>query len=62
MSVRASISGFMIVKDVVAQGYPFLEAITAALPVCDEFLISEGFSSDYTWDALQWLQQKFLEN
>jgi hypothetical protein len=36
-----------------------LEAITAALPVCDEFLISEGYSSDETWQALQWLQKKY---
>ncbi len=59
MTERILISGFMVVKDVVAQGYPFLEAITAALRVCDEFLISEGYSSDETWSALEWLQRKF---
>ena len=54
-----TISGFMIVKNVVCQGYPFLEAIVSALPVCDEFLISDGFSTDHTWDALQLLKAKY---
>ena len=51
-----AISGFMVVRNVVAQGYPFLEAIRAALPVCDEFLVSDGYSTDGTWEALQVLQ------
>ena len=49
----------MIVKNVVSQGYPFLEAIVAALPLCDEILISEGYSSDETWPVLQALQKKY---
>lgn len=53
------ISGFMAVKNVVAQGYPFLEAIVAALPVCDEFLISEGYSTDETWEAVQWVRSRY---
>jgi hypothetical protein len=52
----AAISGFMVVKNVVAQGYPFLEAIRAAIPACDEFLVSDGYSTDGTWEALQVLQ------
>ena len=46
--VTAMISGFMIVKDVLRQGYPFVEAIASALPICDEFLISDGYSTDGT--------------
>ena len=42
------ISGFMIVKDVLKQGYPFVEAIASALPICDEFLLSDGCSTDGT--------------
>jgi hypothetical protein len=53
------ISGFMIVRDGVAGGYPFLEAVLAALPVCDEFLVSDGFSTDETWPALHKLQTAF---
>jgi hypothetical protein len=47
------ISGFMIVKDVLKQGYPFVEAIASALPLCDEFLISEGYSTDGTFEVTQ---------
>lgn len=47
------ISGFMIVKDVLKQGYPFVEAIASALPICDEFLISEGYSADGTFEIVQ---------
>jgi glycosyltransferase involved in cell wall biosynthesis len=47
------ISGFMIVKDVLEQGYPFAEAIASALPVCDEFLVSDGYSKDGTYEVLE---------
>jgi hypothetical protein len=47
------ISGFMIVKNVLGQGYPFVEAIASALPICDEFLISDGYSSDGTYEVLE---------
>ena len=49
------ISGFMIVKDVVKQGYPFVEAVASVLPICDEFLISEGYSSDSTFEIVEQL-------
>jgi hypothetical protein len=55
LSQDVTISGFMILKNAISQGYPFLEAIVAALPICDEFLISDGYSLDGTWDALQFL-------
>lgn len=47
------ISGFMIVRDVLSQGYPFVEAIASALPICDEFLISDGYSTDGTYEVVQ---------
>lgn len=53
------VSGFMPVKDCIVQGYPFVEAIVEALPLCDEFLISDGYSTDGTWDVLQTLREKF---
>ena len=52
------ISGFMVVKDVVSGGYPFVEAIRAALPICDELLVSDGYSSDGTWEALEALSAR----
>jgi hypothetical protein len=48
-----AISGFLIVRDGVRFGYPFLEAIRSALPVCDEIWVADGGSSDGTWEALQ---------
>ncbi len=47
------ISGFMIVRDVLGQGYPFVEAIASALPICDEFVISDGYSTDGTYEVLE---------
>jgi len=51
------ISGFMTLKNVVKTGYPFVEAIAASLPVCDEFLISEGYSTDSTYEICEKLAQ-----
>jgi glycosyltransferase involved in cell wall biosynthesis len=48
-----AISAFMVVRDVASQGYPFIEAIASAIPICDEFLVSDGYSTDGTWEALQ---------
>jgi hypothetical protein len=53
MSADVPISGFLVVKDGVAQGYPFVEAIRAALPLCDELWIGDGGSEDGTWEALE---------
>ncbi|MEM4913476.1 MAG: hypothetical protein QW579_04680 [Desulfurococcaceae archaeon] len=47
-----TITCFMIVRNVLRQGYPFVEAIAQALPVCDELLVSDGYSEDGTWDIL----------
>jgi hypothetical protein len=43
----------MVLKNVLKTGYPFVESIAASLPVCDEFLISEGYSTDGTYEILQ---------
>jgi hypothetical protein len=48
-----SISVFTLTKDCLKQGYPFVESIASVLPVCDELLVSDGFSSDGTYEALQ---------
>jgi len=55
------VSGFLIARDLIEQGYPVLEAIVSALPLCDELLISEGFSGDETWEALCALQEIYPE-
>jgi hypothetical protein len=43
----------MVLKNVLKSGYPFVESIAASLPVCDEFLISDGYSTDGTYEILQ---------
>jgi hypothetical protein len=59
MTAAPRISGSLIVRNGVALGYPFLEAIQAALPVCDEFLIADGCSTDGTWEALERLRDAY---
>jgi hypothetical protein len=56
---RIRLSGYMIVRDVVRQGYPYLEAIRSVLPSCDEFLVQDGFSTDETWTGLQLLRDRY---
>lgn len=51
----------MIVRDVERQGYPFIEAAASALDACDELLISDGGSSDRTWEGLEALTRAFGE-
>ena len=38
-------------------GYPFVESIVASLPICDELLISEGYSTDGTFEVLEKIQR-----
>jgi hypothetical protein len=59
MTSAPRISGSLIVRNGVTQGYPFLEAIQAALPVCDEFLVADGWSDDGTWEALERLRDAY---
>ncbi|MCI4337805.1 MAG: glycosyltransferase [Thermoplasmata archaeon] len=46
------ISGFMAIRDGLRLGYPFPEAIRAALPAVDEFVVVDGHSSDGTFEQL----------
>jgi len=48
MLVKPKITCFMIVRNALNQGYPFLEARAQALPVCDEMLLGDGGSTDGT--------------
>ena len=47
------ISGFMVLKNVLKTGYPFVESIAASLPICDELLVSDGYSTDGTFEVLE---------
>lgn len=47
------ISGFTITKNAVKYNYPVVEAITAVLPICDEFVVNVGESEDDTLRLVQ---------
>lgn len=47
------ISGFSYVRNGITYDYPFTEAIRSVLPVCDEFIMVVGDSSDGTRQAIE---------
>ena len=47
------LSCFMVIRNGIDLGYPFIEAISSALPICDEMLVADGQSTDGTYEALQ---------
>jgi len=56
---EAVISGFTVVRNVETLGYPFVESVRSALPICAEYIISEGYSSDRTWEAVRALANRY---
>jgi glycosyltransferase involved in cell wall biosynthesis len=46
------ISGFSYVRNGFSYGVPFLESIQSILPICDEFVIAVGDSTDGTREAI----------
>lgn len=55
---RKTLSGCVVIKNGVVLGYPFIESILSLLPVCDEYVVVEGFSEDDTYAHLQRLAQR----
>lgn len=53
------VSCIMIARNLLVQGYPFVEAIQSVMPYCSEMIISEGFSTDGTYEVLQRLVKIF---
>ncbi|TKC00589.1 glycosyltransferase family protein [Pedobacter cryophilus] len=47
------VAGFTFIRNAVTNDYPIVEAITSILPLCDEFIIAHGNSSDDTLKLLQ---------
>jgi glycosyltransferase involved in cell wall biosynthesis len=47
------VSGFTFVRNAVDLGYPVVEAITSILPLCDEFVVATGDSTDGTTELLR---------
>ena len=50
-----TISGFSYVRNGFNYDCPFIEAITSILPICDEFVVAVGDSSDGTREAIEQL-------
>lgn len=42
------VSGFTFVRNAIINDYPVVEAITSILPICDEFIVAAGNSTDDT--------------
>jgi hypothetical protein len=47
------VAGFTFIRNAVVNDYPIVEAITSILPLCDEFIIAHGNSTDDTLQLLQ---------
>lgn len=46
------ISGFTFCKNALSLGYPILESILSILPICNEFIVADGGSTDGTPEAI----------
>lgn len=51
------ISGIFTVRNAFGVGYPFVESILSVLPVTDEFLIGDRYSTDGTSEVFERLQR-----
>ncbi len=47
------VSGVTVIRNGIRLGYPFLEAIRSALPICEEYIVVVGASDDGTLAAVQ---------
>jgi len=47
------VCGFTIVRNAVKYGYPVVESIKSVLPLCDQFVVAVGNSSDGTLDLIK---------
>jgi len=47
----------MIIRNGVALGYPFVEAISAVIDYVDEMVVADGGSEDETWQVLTAMAQ-----
>jgi len=47
------VSGFTFVRNAIDQYYPMVESITSVLPICDEFVVAAGDSSDGTTELIR---------
>lgn len=55
------ISGFTFVRNAIDLYYPVVESITSALPICDEFVVAAGDSTDGTTELLRTIKDPKLK-
>ena len=53
-----NVSGFTFVRNGVLYDYPFFESISSTLPLCQEFIVVVGHSTDGTLERLQQLERR----
>jgi glycosyltransferase involved in cell wall biosynthesis len=51
------VSGFTFVRNAIDLYYPIVEAITSILPICDEFIVAAGDSTDGTTEVVRSIQE-----
>lgn len=50
---KMKVSGFTFIRNGTLLGYPFVESILSALPICDEFIVAVGDSEDDTLSRIR---------
>lgn len=55
------ISGFTYIRNGLITGYPFLQSINSILPICDEFIIAVGDSTDGTRESVSGINSKKIK-
>jgi len=51
--MAVTISGFTFIRNGEMLGYPFLQSIRSALPLCDEYIVNVGPSDDATLEMIE---------
>jgi glycosyltransferase involved in cell wall biosynthesis len=60
LGFHVKISCFSFIRDGVRLGYPFEESIRSVIPLCDEFVVAVGESSDGTLERLHGMNEAKL--
>jgi len=47
------VTGFTFIRNAIQYDYPIVEAISSILPLCDDFVVAVGYSSDETLALIQ---------